>query len=623
MKKLLLIVLFILLPVWAMGATYYVNQSTGNDANAGSLAAPWKNTEYALQMLSAGDVLNITSPATSPDRGAFTTTVAGSLGSEITLQGTSSTPAYLASSRNVSHGATIGSLATPGNLIKNGNMDGWLSASSLWGIVAGASTHAKETGIVRSGASMKIVRNGSSLYYSWDIPNLPAGTEYTLSYWHYEAQADVRLKYTIIERDPAPDNYLQADESSWNSSGYVFDPNDNSNGAWRQTTKTFTTNGAGTYRITISATNNGTYYLDDLSLVPTTPTYAWVVHAGDVYKLTGYLDTTRMFAKCTNARWTSGGLESLEYVPKAGSLATMAPGEWWFESGVLYYYLATGETIDSLHIEAGTGSGINAIDLAHDYYALSNINQYGGNNHGINLTGDNVTLDNVGVFFNYSCGLFNEGAYNVANHCEGAYTYNEDIFEIASGDLTCNRCIAHHAFDDGFFAILTGTLNTNYCVSYNNGLENASDNSGFGVESSSAVIVLKNCTSAYNYGRGIQIGGNSSYTVTNCISHGSVADNSMWVKDATEQAKGTHTYNLFDDKNAAWTAGATESVADPLFRSVTDFRLKSGSPAINAGTDVGLTTDFLGKPIRGLPDIGAYEFQSVGGGLGMGIIYGF
>lgn len=52
-----------------------------------------------------------------------------------------------------------------------------------------------------------------------------------------------------------------------------------------------------------------------------------------------------------------------------------------------------------------------------------------------------------------------------------------------------------------------------------------------------------------------------------------------------------------------------------------DFRLRSGSGWINAGVDVSLTTDFLGKPIRGLPDIGAYEFQSVGGQLGMRIIY--
>ena len=42
-----------------------------------------------------------------------------------------------------------------------------------------------------------------------------------------------------------------------------------------------------------------------------------------------------------------------------------------------------------------------------------------------------------------------------------------------------------------------------------------------------------------------------------------------------------------------------------------DFRLQSGSPAINAGIDVGLTTDYLGNPIIGLPDIGAFEYQSV------------
>ncbi len=32
-------------------------------------------------------------------------------------------------------------------------------------------------------------------------------------------------------------------------------------------------------------------------------------------------------------------------------------------------------------------------------------------------------------------------------------------------------------------------------------------------------------------------------------------------------------------------------------------------PAINAGTDVGLTKDINGNPIVGDPDIGAYEFQ--------------
>lgn len=47
--------------------------------------------------------------------------------------------------------------------------------------------------------------------------------------------------------------------------------------------------------------------------------------------------------------------------------------------------------------------------------------------------------------------------------------------------------------------------------------------------------------------------------------------------------------------------------ADPLLVSTTDFNLQSSSPAINAGIDIGLTTDYSGVSIVGLPDIGALE----------------
>ena len=49
---------------------------------------------------------------------------------------------------------------------------------------------------------------------------------------------------------------------------------------------------------------------------------------------------------------------------------------------------------------------------------------------------------------------------------------------------------------------------------------------------------------------------------------------------------------------------------NPMFVSSTDFQLKSGSPAINAGLDVGLTSDYIGNALVGLPDIGAYEFMT-------------
>jgi len=53
--------------------------------------------------------------------------------------------------------------------------------------------------------------------------------------------------------------------------------------------------------------------------------------------------------------------------------------------------------------------------------------------------------------------------------------------------------------------------------------------------------------------------------------------------------------------------------SNPLFvSSGSDFHLQSGSPAINVGKNLGLTTDFDSNsvPINSIPDIGAYEYGS-------------
>jgi len=49
---------------------------------------------------------------------------------------------------------------------------------------------------------------------------------------------------------------------------------------------------------------------------------------------------------------------------------------------------------------------------------------------------------------------------------------------------------------------------------------------------------------------------------------------------------------------------------DPKFISAanSNFNLQISSPAINAGVEVGLTHDYIGNPIVGLPDIGAFEY---------------
>ena len=74
-------------------------------------------------------------------------------------------------------------------------------------------------------------------------------------------------------------------------------------------------------------------------------------------------------------------------------------------------------------------------------------------------------------------------------------------------------------------------------------------------------------------------------------------------------------YNNMNSDNVAYNSGQVVTNVfesgiiklDPLFTSSTDFTLLEGSPAINAGINVGSTADILGKKIVGVPDIGAYE----------------
>lgn len=89
--------------------------------------------------------------------------------------------------------------------------------------------------------------------------------------------------------------------------------------------------------------------------------------------------------------------------------------------------------------------------------------------------------------------------------------------------------------------------------------------------------------------------------------------------------------NIPNYANAPTTLTESNNLtSNPLLSSVpTDYRLQVGSPAINAGVNVGLTTDYAGHTITGLPDVGAYEYYvapivltkgiSAGGGKAWGI----
>lgn len=138
----------------------------------------------------------------------------------------------------------------------------------------------------------------------------------------------------------------------------------------------------------------------------------------------------------------------------------------------------------------------------------------------------------------------------------------------------------------------------------------------------------------YNGGIGIYLfSGADYYEIKNNIVHtcttlarSDVAlGNNVWSYNCYKDGNsGTPFYANGSARNwAYWTgtlgADATGSItSDPLFANTggsyalaTDFKLQAGSPCINAGTDVGLTEDYGGFPLKGLPDIGAWELQVV------------
>jgi hypothetical protein len=94
--------------------------------------------------------------------------------------------------------------------------------------------------------------------------------------------------------------------------------------------------------------------------------------------------------------------------------------------------------------------------------------------------------------------------------------------------------------------------------------------------------------------------------------------NNVFHSDAPIATWGTflHSGNLYAMTGGApvgYAVDASEAIGDPLWANVAarDFRLGSGSPAVDLASDLGLDTDYGGNPMpRGAaPDAGAFERQ--------------
>ncbi len=287
-------------------------------------------------------------------------------------------------------------------------------------------------------------------------------------------------------------------------------------------------------------------------------------------------------------------------------------------------------TIDSCNIHNNAGYGIWAYLDGTSF--INNVVAY---SNGSNASENNISASS------YSAGSVLT-FQDTTSYLAGGNGFGSAAAD-ATGITIFRRCKAYSNDEAGF--IIHGTVASTYkmynCLSYNNG---TSGTTGIGINvgtlSTNPINTeIYNCTIYGNKFIGVfnQAIGTHLFKNNIIYSNGEEAPASgMQISWLQSGATLTTDYNLISEHSLGHTIYVRTAPtsyktltqwqsysgniydqqtlnSNPLFtdQASNDFTLQSISPAINAGTPVGLTTDYAGNPVPSgaLPDIGAYEFQ--------------
>ncbi len=274
----------------------------------------------------------------------------------------------------------------------------------------------------------------------------------------------------------------------------------------------------------------------------------------------------------------------------------------------------------------GFYSAFDAIGASHDitYNRDTAVNSaasgFTARDTSYNITYNNCTSDNnnnIGFLASISAHdityWYDEASYNgqinVTTDGAGFLPHN------AATNVKCYYCIAHHNYTVGIGDVSTGTNLFYNSVSWANGyaigdtfkggtVVTASTRGNLYVSGSKSggMITIKNTISGQGKPR----------ELVNATPQYMTYDNNLYYPITNNTFSSTDEVN-----NSSWSTyhAAYESNSlngNPLFTnaSIYNFTLQPTSPAINVGTNLSLTQDFIGTavPQGSAPDLGAYEF---------------
>lgn len=261
---------------------------------------------------------------------------------------------------------------------------------------------------------------------------------------------------------------------------------------------------------------------------------------------------------------------------------------------------SSGAVFNNVESFSNTGSGFY-VSLASSNVSLTDARIYNNGEDGVVTKGGsfNVTFDRVTSYANGSSGNINSG--------DGFTTHDAD------SNITFKNSVAYNNLNTAF--ALTGSssgtvLNS---VGYNNGGPTSfgggpSSRAGMYINSTAvAGWVVKNYVGIANYPYEWQVGTGGPTSIYNYNQYYHIGNSATEASFASTDAAGVVSWSGFQGLGY----DTNSNYGNPLFISTTtpNFQLQPLSPAIDSGTNVSLATDFLGNPIYGTPDIGAYEYQ--------------
>ena len=283
------------------------------------------------------------------------------------------------------------------------------------------------------------------------------------------------------------------------------------------------------------------------------------------------------------------------------------------EAGVYLYPGADHNTIRDLEIyDAGTGVTVGgrynliAHNNLHDLHMVRNTP----------APGDDFGAVGVKLYDSY-----NEVAFNRMEHCIApSLDYGVDgggveLYGYMEFNNIHHNRVAHSA---GFLEVAGGEAR-HITVAYNVSLDNgrfsylhltghyASDVTDFRIEHNTIVEI------AGEENGWVLLAFRGSPTGDTLLARNNIfyADRYNYIANESGFSHGHNLYYLGGGTELGFTLGQDEQVADPQFIDLAaeDFNLRPGSPAIDAGADLGYTFDFEGRPVPTgpAPDLGAFE----------------